>query len=264
MQDLKIALIQTHLHWHDKPANLNHFSLLLDKITDHPDLIVLPEMFNTGFSMDAHLLYESMDGSSVNWMISHAKEKNAVIAGSMIIKENDYYFNRLIAAHPNGTIQTYDKRHLFRMAHEDANFTQGEKNIIINSKGWKIRPFVCYDLRFPVWSRNRYDIASGWDYDLAVYVANWPAVRTNAWKAIAVARAIENQSYVIALNRIGMDGKGHKYSGDSQVINSYGEVLSHLGDKEYIEIISLDREKLEKHRKDFPVGMDADGFELNK
>jgi len=184
--------------------------------------------------------------------------------GSMIIKENEYYFNRLIAIHPAGAIQIYDKRHLFRMAHEDESFTQGEKNIILNIKGWKIRPFVCYDLRFPVWSRNRFHTTSGWDYDLAVYIANWPAVRSNAWKALAVARAIENQSYVIALNRIGIDGKGHKYGGDSQVINSYGDVLFHLGDQEYVQILSLDREKLEKHRKDFPVGMDADGFELRK
>lgn len=262
MQNLKIALIQTHLLWHDKTANLDHFNSELNKVNERVDLIVLPEMFTTGFSMDAPALYETMDGTSVVWMTSMAKVKEAVIMGSMIIKENNQFYNRLIAAYPSGSIYTYDKRHLFRMAHEDQSFTQGEQNIILNINGWKVRPLVCYDLRFPVWSRNKYVKESGWDYDVAVYVANWPAARTVAWKALAIARAIENQSYVVALNRVGIDGKGHKYNGDSQVINSYGEVICHLDDHEYVQIVTLEREVLEKHRKDFPVGLDADGFEL--
>ena len=262
MQNLKIALIQTHLLWHDKTANLDHFNSELNKVNERVDLIVLPEMFTTGFSMDAPSLYETMDGTSVGWMTSMAKIKEAVIMGSMIIKENNQFYNRLIAAYPSGSIYTYDKRHLFRMAHEDQSFTQGEQNIILNINGWKVRPLVCYDLRFPVWSRNKYVKESGWDYDVAVYVANWPVARTVAWKALAIARAIENQSYVVALNRVGIDGKGHKYNGDSQVINSYGEVICHLDDHEYVQIVTLEREVLEKHRKDFPVGLDADGFEL--
>ena len=262
MQNLKLALIQTHLLWHDKTANLDHFNSELNKVNERVDLIVLPEMFTTGFSMEASSLYETMDGTSVVWMTSMAKVKEAVIMGSMIIKENNQFYNRLIAAYPSGNVYTYDKRHLFRMAHEDQSFTQGEQNIILNINGWNIRPFVCYDLRFPVWSRNKYHKESGWDYDLAVYVANWPSARTLAWKALAIARAIENQSYVVALNRVGIDGKGHKYSGDSQVINSYGEVICHLDDHEYVQVVTLDREILKKHRKDFPVGLDADGFEL--
>lgn len=262
MQDLKATLIQTTLHWHDKSANLDHFNSLLNKINEPTDLIVLPEMFNTGFSMETRVLYETMDGASVHWMQLKSKEKNAVLIGSMIIKENDHYYNRLVASCPNGSIYTYDKRHLFRMAHEDEHFTQGTKNIILNVKGWNIRPFVCYDLRFPVWSRNKYNAETGWEFDLAIYVANWPSARSTAWKALAVARAIENQSYLIALNRIGIDGKGHKYNGDSQVINSYGDIICHLDENEYVKMVTLYRDKLDKHRVDFPVGLDADGYEF--
>ncbi len=261
MQDLMVTLVQTSLYWQDKQANLVHFNKLIKAVTE-TDLIILPEMFNTGFSMEAKLLAEEMKGETVTWMKQMAFEKNAAILGSLIIKENESYYNRLVAAGPDGGLITYDKRHLFRMADEHLTYSGGLKTILLNIRGWKIKPFICYDLRFPVWSRNKYVKSIGWDYDLAIYVANWPAARAHAWKTLAVARAIENQSYVISLNRIGQDGKGYAYSGDSQVINSYGESLLHLHEIEYVKTVTLSMEALNKHRSDFPVGMDMDEFNI--
>ncbi len=260
MQDLILSFIQASIQWEDKEANLEHFGMLIDQINVPTDLIVLPEMFNTGFSMDASRLAETMEGTTVLWMKRKAKEKNATLIGSLITLEGSHYYNRLIVASPDGGLKRYDKRHLFRMAKEDKTFGAGTNYIIVDIKNWKIRPFICYDLRFPVWSRNKFNVT--WEYDLAIYVANWPAVRTLAWKNLPIARAIENQAYVATLNRVGLDGNGTEYAGDSQLINSYGEVLVHLDHLEQVHTVTLDRARLEKHRWDFPVGLDADGFEM--
>ena len=262
MKDLSLSFIQSSIHWEDKSANLDHLGSLIDRILIPTDIILLPEMFSTGFSMHAPALAESMDGNTILWMLAKAKAKNALVIGSLIIKANENYFNRLVVAGPQGVIGHYDKRHTFSMADEDQTYTRGAQALIFEWKGWKIRPFVCYDLRFPVWARNRYSDTTGWDYDLAVYVANWPASRARAWKSLALARAIENQCYVATLNRVGIDDLGLEYQGDSQLINSYGEVLLHLGNEEIIQTKVLDKSLLTDHRKIFPVGRDADGFEI--
>jgi len=264
MQDLTISLVQADLFWENKPANLNQFDSLFSQVTQPTDLIVLPEMFNTGFSMQAAALAEDMSGSTIQWMKEKAKQYHSTLIGSLIIRENGIYFNRLIAAHPDNTLTHYDKRHLFRMADEHQTFHPGNNLLTIEIKGWKIRPLVCYDLRFPVWSRNTYTKEGGWSYDLAVYVANWPTARKIPWKTLPVARAIENQSYVATVNRIGMDGKDIPYHGDSQVVNSYGEVIVQLDNSESVQTITLNRASLEKHRSVFPVGWDVDDFEIKE
>jgi omega-amidase len=258
MQDLNICFIQSSIQWEDKKANLDHYSSLMNQVTVDTDIILLPEMFNTGFSMEASRLAETMQGDSISWMKSNAIVKQMTIVGSLIIIEKDHYYNRLIVALSDGNVLTYDKRHLFRMAGEDKTFTPSEDYIIFNLKGWKIRPFVCYDLRFPVWGRNKFN--DQWEYDLAIYIANWPASRTLPWKTLPIARAIENQCFVATLNRVGKDAKGLDYNGDSQLINSYGEVIMHLDEKEYVITRTISRAKLDKHRVDFPVGLDADPF----
>lgn len=262
MQDLSLTLLQTSLQWENPEANLAHFDRLISRIQGPTDLILLPEMFNTGFSMRADSLAETMEGPTVNWMKTKAAQNQAVVSGSLIIREEKAFYNRLVAALPDGSLQYYNKRHLFRMAGEQLTYTGGNELLTLEIKGWKIRPFVCYDLRFPVWSRNSFDPLAGWQYDLAVYVANWPSARAHAWKSLPVARAIENQAWIATLNRIGSDGKGHTYSGDSQVINSYGETVVHLDEAEYVQTVVLDRNSLEKHREVFPVGRDADRFEI--
>jgi omega-amidase len=262
MQDLTISLVQADLVWEDKNANLHQFDRLISQITEPTDLIILPEMFNTGFSMQAQALAEDMSGPTIQWMLENAREFNATIIGSMIIVEGGNHFNRLIAAHQDQTLNHYDKRHLFRMADEHLSFAPGLEVLTLEIKGWKIRPLVCYDLRFPVWSRNRYTKEDGWSYDLAVYVANWPSARSIPWKTLPIARAIENQAFVATVNRIGTDGKGIPYSGDSQVVNSYGEVIAALNQTESVNSIPLSRASLEKHRSVFPVGWDADQFEI--
>lgn len=263
MQDLIITLLQADQKWQDKKGNLDHFTELIDTISQPTDLIILPEMFSTGFSMHAQELYEEMHGESVTWMKKIAQSKSTTLLGSLIIKEGNSYFNRIIVVNPSGIVGTYDKRHLFRMASEHLTYTPGQSKFVFEIKGWKICPFVCYDLRFPIWSRNTYSTENGWSYDLAIFVANWPAVRSYPWKMLAIARAIENQSYVATVNRVGLDGNGYAYSGDSQVINSYGEVLTLLEKDEYAHTMTLDRARLEKHRTDFPVGMDMDRFEIS-
>lgn len=262
MQDLTICLVQADLCWEDKSANLRQFDRLLSQINAPVDLIVLPEMFNTGFSMQVRTLAEDGSGPTAQWMSESAGRYQATLIGSLIVQENGKYYNRLIAARPDHTRQHYNKRHLFRMADEHLSFAPGQELLTLDIKGWKIRPLVCYDLRFPVWSRNRYHKELGWDYDLAVYVANWPSARTIPWKTLPVARAIENQAYVATVNRIGTDGLGIPYSGDSQVVNSYGETIAALNQTESVKSILLSRALLDKHRSVFPVGWDADQFEI--
>lgn len=267
---MNVTLIQTHLHWEDIEMNLQHFDKLIASLSSPTNLIVLPEMFTTGFTMKPEKNAEENLGIGFEFMKKMAQQKNAVITGSIATKENAYYYNRLYWVEPNGTNDAYDKRHLFRMAKEDEHYTAGTKKIIKEINGWKICPLICYDLRFPVWSRNRFtkdEVGSTngkWDYDVLIYVANWPEVRNYAWKQLLIARAIENQCYVIGVNRIGKDGNDFAHSGDSMVINPRGEIISKTkANEESVEMVKLDKDYLDEFRKTFPVGLDSDDFILN-
>jgi omega-amidase len=264
MEDLKITIIQTSLFWEDVDANLVHFTNKLNAIISDTDLIVLPEMFTTGFAIDRKKIAEEHGGKGFQWMQQQAKVKNCVITGSIAVKENDKLHNRLYWVKPDGSYQHYDKRHLFTMAGEDKYFSSGDAKLIIELKGWKICPLICYDLRFPVWSRNRWNTENARaDYDVLLYVANWPEVRSYPWKQLLIARAIENQSYVIGVNRIGEDGNKFTHSGDSAVINPRGEIMSKTSaHDDIIETLTLSYSYLEEFRTLFPVGADADSFSL--
>jgi len=260
MNDLKITIIQADLHWENKEKNLEQFSQKIASISEATDLIVLPEMFTTGFTMRPEAFAETMTGTTIAWMKTKAKEKNCVITGSFVCEENGTYFNRLVWMKADGTFSTYDKRHLFRMGDEDKHYGHGEKKSIVDLKGWKICPLICYDLRFPVWARNRNENS----YDLLIYVANWPERRAHPWKSLLVARAIENQSYTIGVNRVGEDGNAIYHSGDSVALNFKGEAISKIeSGKEIIETITLNYQELAEFRKTFPVMLDADDFEIN-
>lgn len=281
MEELKITLIQSNLFWENCEQNLEQFSKKISLIREQTDLIILPEMFTTGFSMQPEKFAESMTGKTVNWMKEQSHKKQCVITGSFICEENGFYYNRLVWMKPDGNYSTYDKRHLFSMANEDNHYTAGNKKIVEELKGWKICPLICYDLRFPVWSRNtnipqqphnslrppshtHYQSHKGEpDYDLLIYVANWPEKRSFPWKTLLLARAIENQCYVIGENRVGTDGNEIYYSGDSAVIDFKGNILSKTpAHEEYIETISLSYSGLEEFRKQFPVLNDGDDFEV--
>ena len=258
MDKLKVALFQVDIKWEKQNENLKKYDRLFAQLDAETDLVVLPELFATGFTMNVINQWESTDGNTVNWLIKKAKANNALILGSVIIKENNNYFNRLLAVFPDGDIQYYDKRHLFRMGEEHIHYTTGSKKLFITYKEWKIFPLICYDLRFPVWSRNVNN-----EYDLMVYIANWPEKRREHWLKLLFARAIENQSYVIGVNRIGKDGRGVGYSGDSIVIDPKGEIISsQLTKKEKIITAILHKEMLIKNRNKFPVYLDADQFKL--
>ena len=256
--NLKVTIIQSELHWENVDANLAMFTDKINAIAEQTDIIVLPEMFTTGFSMDSIRLAETMDGKTVNWMKQQAVKKNAVITGSLIIEEGGRYFNRLVWAQPDETVFTYDKRHLFRMAEEDKHFSPGENRLIVEWKGWKICPLICYDLRFPVWSRNSLPA-----FDCLIYVANWPEARKEPWCKLLEARAIENQVYVVGVNRVGTDGKEINYSGNSAVIDPKGNVISNIrqGLNQFLTI-ELNKNELEDFREKFPVALDADEFEV--
>lgn len=264
--NLKISVVQTTLHWENVDANLIHFDEKINTITEETDVIVLPEMFTTGFAVDRTNIAEEQGGKGLQWMITKSKEKNAVIAGSIAVKENGKLFNRLYWVEPSGRVLHYDKRHLFRMAGENKHFEAGQEKIIIEYKGWKICPLVCYDLRFPVWSRNKSKMLNGEiqaDYDVLLYVANWPEVRSFPWKQLLIARAIENQAFVVGVNRIGKDGNDFPHSGDSAVINPRGELISTIkSHSDSFETIEISADYLKEFRKVFPVGLDADDFDL--
>jgi len=257
-KDLKVTIVQTNLAWENVDANLSSFSQKLESLEpSSTDLIVLPEMFSTGFTMNASAVAEPMNGKAVEWMAKIAAQKNAVITGSCIIKDDGKFYNRLIWMRPDGTYEYYNKRHTFRMAEENKTYASGDKKLIVELAGWKICPLVCYDLRFPVWSRN-----TG-NYDCLIYVANWPERRSYAWRHLLIGRAIENQSYVVGVNRIGKDGKDIDYSGYSVVLNAKGEPISNTKpNTESIETVSLSYKELENYRKEFPVSLDADKFSI--
>jgi len=273
MNNLKITIIQSNLHWENRAENLKMFSEKIAAVKEQTDLIVLPEMLTTGFSMEAKKLFDSMQGETMQWMKVESKKKNCVITGSFICEEENNYYNRLIWMRPDGSYECYDKRHLFRMAEEDKHYTAGKNKLIVELNGWKICPLVCYDLRFPVWSRNRLGVRSeelgamsglsSPDYDLLIYVANWPERRAHPWKTLLLARAIENQCYVIGVNRVGEDGNQIAYSGDSAVINAKGEIICKTkAHEESIETVELNYDELADFRKQFPVFLDVDDFKL--
>ncbi len=264
MNTLKTTFIQSDLYWQDIDANLAMFEEKVWEIEASTDIIILPEMFNTGFSMNVESLAEPMNFKTFRWMSQMARQKDAAIVGSYIVHEATKYFNRLYWVEPDGGFSFYDKRHLFRMGDEHLTYSEGKKRMIRDFRGWKIMPQVCYDLRFPVWSRNRYDAAADTlEYDLLIYVANWPAPRTEVWDTLLKARSMENQCFTIGVNRTGRDEMGIDYNGHSSVIDFKGQVLNEATNKPKIETVELNLEDLHSFRKKFPAYLDADGFDIN-
>lgn len=254
--DLELALVQCELAWQDPAANRAHFTEQLEQARG-ADLVVLPEMFSTGFSMHSAELAEPEDGPTTAWLCEQAQRIDAVVTGSLIIQAADgSYRNRLLWARPDGSLAHYDKRHLFRMAGEHKHYAAGGEQVLLEVKGWRVRPLICYDLRFPVWSRDPEGT------DLLLYTANWPAARRQHWNRLLPARAIENLCFVAAVNRIGSDGNGHPYSGDSQVLDFQGEALLAPGDAAGVFRVRLSATELAAYRQRFPAHMDADAFSL--
>lgn len=260
MNTLKVTLVQTTLAWHDAAANRRRFETLLAPLAGTTDLIVLPEMFTTGFTMQPESVAEIANGPTVDWMRQQAARLGAVMVGSIATADAGKHFNRLVCMRPEGSYESYDKRHLFRMAHEHDHYTAGTRPLIVDIQGWKVRPLVCYDLRFPVWSRNR--IGSAGAYDLLLYVANWPERRRYAWQTLIRARAIENVSYCVAVNCVGRDGNGIAYTGDSAAIDYLGQPLTEPSEQEFVATVTLDRSALQTFRDKFPAHLDADEFQL--
>jgi omega-amidase len=254
MNNLKVTAIQTNLAWEDKETNLEHFSQLIRKI-DKTDVIVLPEMFSTGFTMNVSNMSEEMDGPIITWMKEKAVLKDAALTTSLIVKEGSVFYNRLVWVQPDGTVQFYNKRHLFFVSHEQLHFAKGNSKLVVDWRGWRICPMVCYDLRFPVWIRNLEN------YDLLIFLANWPSSRHHVWKNLLISRAVENQSFCVGVNRIGSDGMGLKYLGDSGMIDSKG-FASFLGNPQVVETFTLSWDELHEFRRKFPVLNDMDSFEL--
>jgi omega-amidase len=259
-EDLKVTLIQTQLFWEDKEKNLAHFESLISSVKETTDVIVLPEMFNTGFTMQSEKFAEAIGGPTMQWMWAQSQKLNCAICGSLIIKEGMNFYNRFIWMNTDGSHQHYDKRHLFRMGNEHLHYSAGNNKIILDFNGWKICPLICYDLRFPVWSRNKF-FNEG--YDILLYVANWPQRRSKAWSTLLLARAIENQSYVVGVNRIGIDGNEVNHTGNSVAVDFLGnELHSCKESEEEIVTINLNKKSLDNFRIAFPVGLDKDDFEL--
>ena len=272
MSTLYVTIIQTNLHWEDKTVNLQMLEEKINSIKEKTEVVVLPEMFTTGFSMQPQKLAETMEGETVQWMKRIAAEKKVILTGSIIISDTGQaetagplYYNRLIWMLPNGQYGIYDKRHRFGYGGEDAQFTAGSKRLIASVKGWKINLLICYDLRFPVWARQASSSkgeAISPEYDALIYVANWPDRRVHAWKTLLQARAIENQCYVVGVNRVGDDGNNIHYSGESMVVDPMGEVLYTKKEEEDIFTITLDKEHLNSVREELPFWRDADKFQV--
>ncbi|MCX6325885.1 MAG: amidohydrolase [Bacteroidia bacterium] len=254
---MKISIIQSDITWEDKSVNLGKLGELIIPLFNNTDIVILPEMFNTGFSMNTEHLCESPEAETFNWMKNIAQKGNFGLCGSYIVKENISFFNRWVFVTPEKECWHYDKRHLFSMAGEDKFFSPGKIRLIFSFRGVRISPYICYDLRFPVWSRNRND------YDLAIYAANWPESRRSVWNTLLKARAIENQCYVAGSNRIGTDGNGIKYCGDSMIVDSRGEIIASAGVNAESSITSeVSLTELSDFRKKFPVLNDADNFTI--
>lgn len=261
MPDLSFTLIQTDLKWEDKDANLLMLEQKINSL-QQAQVVILPEMFSTGFSMKPEVLAESMNGRTVEWMKKTAAAKKIILTGSVIIEEEGNFYNRLIWMLPNGQYGYYNKRHLFAYGEEDQHYSSGTQRLIASVSGWKINLMVCYDLRFPVWARQQFDEEQDFEYDVLIYVANWPERRNMAWKTLLRARAIENQCYVIGVNRVGKDGNDIYHSGDSMVIDPLGAILYEKAHEEDLFTICLEREHLEQVRERFPFWRDADRFRI--
>ncbi len=266
MSSLSITLIQSHLHWENVEANLSMFSKKIESIQEKTEVVILPEMFTTGFSMRPELLAENMDGDAMQWMKKTAAQKKVIITGSLMIQEDNKYFNRLIWMQPDGKYAVYNKRHLFAYGNEHEKFTPGTKRLIASVKGWKINLQVCYDLRFPVWARQAvtclHENKKESEYDILIYVANWPQQRATAWKALLTARAIENQCFVIGVNCVGTDGNDVCYSGESMIVDPLGEILYCKKDEEDIFTYTFHKENLDEIRNKFPFLYGADSFNI--
>src|SRR5580658_2581960 len=258
MSALRVSLLQQPLVWQDPQGNRTHFEALLLPLAGSTDLVVLPETFTTGFSMDVERWGEPAGGPSSQWLLKLAARLDAAVTGSVITKDGEHYYNRLLWAMPSGELRAYDKRHLFRMGREHEHFTAGRAAWCVAWRGFNICPLVCYDLRFPVFSRRRAQL----DYDVLLYVANWPAAHASAWRQLLRARAIENQAYVIGVNRVGVDGQGVAHAGDSAAIDFLGEPLAQLAAAALVTTVSLDGAALQAFRRKFPAHLDADAFTL--
>lgn len=263
MQNLTLALVQTDIHWENSGANLAMFEEKLWGMKEKADIIVLPEMFTTGFTMNSEDQSEPMNLHATKWMLQMAGQLKSIITGSVIIKAGGKHYNRLLWATPEGELLHYDKRHLFRMAGEDNYFSMGMENKTFTCKGWKIRPQICYDLRFPLWSRNASTPEGEMDYDLIFYIASWPAARVTAWDALLRARAVENLSYCVGVNRVGEDGNGVSYCGHSAAYGFKGDEIIHSGNAAKISIVELNGKDLIDYRAKFPAWKDADGFSID-
>jgi len=261
MSALSITTIQTNLIWEDKAANLYALEQKINSIQDPTEIVVLPEMFSTGFSMQPSLFAETMEGETLNWMKKVSTQNKIILTGSIIIEEDGKYYNRLIWMLPNGEYGYYDKRHLFAFGQEDKFYNAGNKRLIAQVKGFKINLQVCYDLRFPVWARQQ-NKSGGMEYDVLIYIANWPEKRSHAWKTLLCARAIENQCYVVGVNRVGTDGNNIYHSGNSLVIDPLGQVLYHMSDDEDVNTVTISKDYLNEVREKFPFWKDGDGFSL--
>ncbi|MEM1122711.1 MAG: amidohydrolase [Bacteroidota bacterium] len=253
---LKVSTIQTKLDWENINQNLSQLTPKVTMLSGCTDLIVLPEMFTTGFSMKPTKLAEQPIGKTLNWLREQAKHTQAAITGSYIIKESNNYYNRLVWMNPDGTFHTYDKKHLFSLSEEPNQYTAGTKKLIVSYKGWKICPLICYDLRFPVWSRNVEN------YDLLLYVANWPEKRAHHWRSLLMARAIENQTYTVGVNRVGNDGNNAYHSGDTSIIDYAGKILAHTAHVENTTTLALNLEEQQSFRQQFQFLADKDEFTL--
>jgi predicted amidohydrolase len=257
MNDLKILLVQPDIKWKNIPGNLEKYSRMIDSKDISADIILFPEMFQTGFCTTPADVAEPMDGSTVRWMKRTAQSFNCAVAGSLVIKENRRYFNRLVYIDQYENLTWYDKRHLFCMEDEESKYTQGLRHLIVPLKGWHLSFQICYDLRFPVWARNKEN------YDVLINTASWPANRNDVWTTLLRARAIENQSYVAGINRIGTDGNNISYTGNSMVIDPKGRIIGDMPEShEGLLAVTLSGDSLEKYRKDFPVWKDRDNFEI--
>lgn len=253
---MNITLIQTSLFWEDAEANRQNFTEKINSISEGTDLIVLPEMFSTGFTMRSEAVAEQMDGSTVKWMEKMAADKDCAVTGSLVIVEDSKYYNRLFFVFPDGSYQTYDKHHLFSLAGEDKAYTKGSDRLIVEYGGWKICPLICYDLRFPVFARNTEN------YDLLLYVANWPEPRIQAWDTLLKARAIENVCYVAGVNRTGQDENGHNYPGHSQVVDMLGNTMINANSNDGVYTAKIDKDELAATRAKFSFLDDRDNFTL--
>jgi len=266
MQDLRISLVQGNTLWHDPAGNRDYYAQLIKPLAGNTDLIILPETFSSGFSNEAINQAETMDGPTVNWLLEQSHQLNAAITGSVQLRVDQSIYNRLLWVTPDGKIQHYDKRHLFRYAGEHKRYTSGSERLCVQLKGWRINPQICYDLRFPVFCRNRYnhERSQALDFDLQIFVANWPSARSYAWQTLARARAIENLCYVAIVNRVGVDGNGLHYSGDSAVIDFNGHTQLEIRHHEQVATTTIYAQELMNYRKQFPAMLDADSFILNE